>query len=240
MIWNNVISGLKPYPMEELARIRTKLHEQGKQVFDFGTGDPKIPTWEPIKEALKESVTEISQYPSVRGNPQLREAIWSYVNRTLGLFESDDLDILPSAGSKEAVFHVALSLVGRSGGKNIIMYPNSGYPVYKKSSILFAGGRPFPLELKESNNYQMEPWLVPEDIQSKTAAIWINYPHNPTGKTIDKGYLEKLIEWCDAKDVILLLSDDCYIDIYNENSEAAKEKYRLNPLQISKKISFPL
>ena len=60
----------------------------------------------------------------------------------------------------------------------------------------------------------MRPWEFPEEVQKDLCALWINYPHNPTGKMVSKEYLLELINWCDKNDV-LLLSDECYIDIYD-------------------------
>ena len=55
MAVNHITSSLAPYPMEELARIRKELVQLGMPVFDFGTGDPKIPTWAAIPEAIRKS-----------------------------------------------------------------------------------------------------------------------------------------------------------------------------------------
>ena len=132
--------------MEALAKIRQNLQEDGTKVFDFGTGDPRIPTWSAIRDAMSQSIPEVSQYPSINGSKELRDSIWGYCQRRFGISENEHLDMVPTNGSKEAVFHIALSLVGRAGGRKHIVYPNPGYPVYK-SSIQFAGGIPYPVDL---------------------------------------------------------------------------------------------
>lgn len=213
MSLNPVTMNLPNYPMEELAKIRQRLINAQKKVYDFGTGDPKIPTWEPIRRALLENVPGISQYPSTRGCPELLDAIWSYCGRNFGIKPGAGLDITSSNGSKEAIFHIALCLVGRAGGRRLIAYPDPGYPVYR-SSTLFAGGLPYPIELRAENHFQIEPWDLPQDVQQNMAALWINYPHNPTGATMSEKHLLRIIEWCEQRDVVLL-ADDCYIDIYN-------------------------
>jgi succinyldiaminopimelate transaminase len=209
---NKVTESLKPYPMEELGKIRRTLLENGETVFDFGTGDPKIPTWDGIKSALTEAISDVSNYPSINGSPELHDAHKNYLSNRFGI-DTDTLDILPTRGSKEAVFHTALCLVGRAGGKRHVIYPDPGYPVYR-SSTQFAGGIPYPVELKEEHGYLMQPWDLPAHIQNDSAAIWINYPHNPTGAVASKEYLEKLINWAKSTNTVLL-SDDCYVDIYN-------------------------
>ncbi len=226
---NATTTGLPPYPMEELTRIRKKLLSEGRRVYDFGTGDPKIPTWEPIRRALREAVPEISQYPSIKGDDRLVQAQRGYLTRTFGI-EADDFDILPTSGSKEAVFHVALSIVGRAGGRRGIVYPDPGYPVYR-SSALFAGGVPYPVRLSPDSGYLLEPWKLPRDIQQDAAAMWINYPHNPTGAICSRAYLEKVVDWCQQNNT-LLLADDCYVDIYHP--KISHEHRPATPLEISR------
>lgn len=210
---NQTTSSLKPYPMEELTRIRQGLIKAGKTVYDFGTGDPKIPTWAPIRQALIDAIPQISQYPSVKGTQELNDAQCGYLKRRFGLAPSPSWMAIPSQGSKEAIFHIALSLVGRAGGKKRIIYPDPGYPVYR-SSTEFAQGIPTPITIDGSTGYRLEPWTLSKDVQQSAAAIWVNHPHNPTGALADRAYWERLVAWCHETDTVLL-SDDCYVDIYH-------------------------
>jgi succinyldiaminopimelate transaminase len=230
---NDFTSTLAPYPMEELARIKKEVRGRGQRVFDFGTGDPTIPTWKPIMEALKGNVAEVSQYPTIIGGEELRTAQVNYLKRRVGLAESPDWTVIPTRGSKEAIFHIALSLVGRCGGKKKILYPDPGYPVYRSSAI-FAGGIPTPVRLLPDNGFLFEPWKISKSITSGAAAIWVNYPHNPTGACAPKSYWEKLIDWCHETDTILL-SDDCYLDIYSTelDAQAGIDHLPICPLGIS-------
>ncbi len=233
---NKVTAELEQYPMEELTRIRKELVKKGKPVYDFGTGDPRIPTWEPIRQALLAGIPEISQYPSVKGTDELRTAQQGYLERRFGL-DASKYEIIPTAGSKEAIFHVALCLVGRANGKKHIIYPDPGYPVYR-SSTKFAGGIPFPVTLSSNNGFLLEPWELPPYIQRDAAAIWLNYPHNPTGATANREYWERCVEWAHKTDTILL-SDDCYIDIYDSALDSKPvedpndDERPICPLQIS-------
>jgi succinyldiaminopimelate transaminase len=234
---NEITQNLKPYPMEELTKIKAGLVKAGKPVFDFGTGDPRIPTWAPIRDAIVKAIPEISQYPSVKGSEALREAQWGYLNRRFGIRKSDSIAIIPSQGSKEAIFNVALCLVNRESKKRHIIYPDPGYPVYR-SSALFAGGIPYPVRINAEDGYLLKPWELPSDIQNTAAAIWVNYPHNPTGAIANYSYWKQMVDWCHKTDTVLL-SDDCYIDIYDEkldinpSLDPTKDKRPLCPLQIS-------
>ncbi|MES2743863.1 MAG: pyridoxal phosphate-dependent aminotransferase [Bdellovibrionota bacterium] len=222
MSLNHVTMNLPNYPMEELAKIRQKLIDNNMKVYDFGTGDPKIPTWEPIRKMMVDSTTSISQYPSSSGCPELIKGIWTYCEKHFGVLPKQGLDVLATNGSKEAIFHIALNIVGRAGGKKTIAYPDPGYPVYR-SSTLFAGGTPYPIRLSEKNGFQTEPWNLPADVQADCAALWINYPHNPTGALMEEAHLKKIIAWCKEKDV-LLLADDCYIDMFDPEWDKIKRR----------------
>ena len=233
---NSTTSGMRPYPMEELARIKAGLIKAGKPVYDFGTGDPKIPTWPPIRDAIIKAIPEISQYPSVKGSDALRDAQWTYLTKRFGIQKSPEIAIIPAQGTKEAIFNIGLCLIGREGKKHLV-YPDPGYPVYR-ASALYAGGIPYPVRVTAESNFRIEPWNLPSDIQKSTAAIWINHPHNPTGATAPYEYWIKLIKWCHETDTILL-SDDCYVDIYDTaldssiDTDPKKDKRPLTPLQFS-------
>lgn len=215
MKFNALVEGLRPYPMVELNRIKKSLLDQGIPIYDFGTGDPRVPTWPPIRTAASDGVPEVSQYPSVKGSDDLINSIWSYLQNRFGLSKDGSLSILSSNGSKEAVFHLALCVVGREGRRKIL-YPNPGYPVYK-SGTLFAGGEPVPMTLRPEDGFLMKPWELEGEIQNQVAAIWVNYPHNPTGAIADEAYYRDLIQWAEERNV-LILSDECYVDIYRPDS----------------------
>ncbi|MEZ4741548.1 MAG: pyridoxal phosphate-dependent aminotransferase [Bdellovibrionota bacterium] len=230
---NDTTALLPPYPMEELKRIKGNLLQKRKEVFDFGTGDPRIPLWPEINDTIRTSLSEISQYPSIVGQNELSNAHLNYLERRLGLTPSDAWKTLPTRGSKEAIFHIALSIVGRSGGKKNIIIPNPGYPVYRTSAI-FSGATPISVDLMEENDYLLEPWKLEKRLVKDAAAIWVNYPNNPTGVCAPRKYWENLIDWCQQTDT-LLLSDDCYLDIYpiELDKDENKNKLPVSPLSIS-------
>jgi succinyldiaminopimelate transaminase len=233
---NSTTSGMRPYPMEELSRIKAELAKAGKPIYDFGTGDPRIPTWAPIRDAIVQSIPQISQYPSVKGTDALRDAQWGYLNKRFGIQKSPDIAVIPAQGTKEAIFNIGLCLIGREGKRHLV-YPDPGYPVYR-ASALYAGGIPYPVRVTAESKMRIEPWKLPADIQKSTAAIWVNHPHNPTGATASYEYWEQLIEWCHKTNTILL-SDDCYVDIYdtqldsNVNTDPRKDKRPTTPLQLA-------
>ncbi|HHG74376.1 MAG TPA: aminotransferase class I/II-fold pyridoxal phosphate-dependent enzyme, partial [Persephonella sp.] len=108
---NKTIRSLRAYPMEELNKIKTELKEKGIKIYDFGTGDPKEPTDPKIRKALIDALPEVSQYPSVSGRRSLREEISKWFKKRFGIGLDPDSEIIPSNGSKEAIFHFPLVFI---------------------------------------------------------------------------------------------------------------------------------
>lgn len=209
---NPVVSKLTTYPAEALYAKRDELRAAGLEVFDFSVGDPIEPTDAKLKEALATSAPAFSQYPKIVGQPEFRQAVSAWIKRRFDADIDPNKEILPSRGSKEAIFHLPLTFLDPRGNRKKVLYGLPGYPIYERGT-LFAQGEPWPVELKAENGYRLEPWNLPHDHIAQTSIIWINYPHNPTAATIDLAYLEKIADFCREKD-ILLCADECYVDMY--------------------------
>ncbi|MBV9358692.1 MAG: succinyldiaminopimelate transaminase [Chloroflexi bacterium] len=193
---------------------KADLIRRGINVFDFGVGDPLEPTPPFVRRALIDALDPISQYPTVVGQPRLREAVAGWAERRLGVRLDPATQVLPAAGSKEAIFHLPLVMLGADERRRRVVYPSPSYPVYA-GSARYAQGVPHPVPLREDNGYRLELGELPAEVLAETRIAWINYPHNPTGASVDAGYLERQLEVARAHD-ILLCSDDCYLDLYFE------------------------
>jgi succinyldiaminopimelate transaminase len=209
---NPRLRALKPYPMAELQARKAALEQSGMQVFDFGTGDPLEPTPSFIPEALKQALPAISQYPSVAGTAVLRQAVGDYLQRRFGVRLDSARQVLPSAGSKEAIFHLPLAFLDPESTRDTVIYGTPGYPVYQ-SGTLFAGGREHPVVLERSRGYRLDLTTLPQEVLARTAIAWLNYPHNPTGACVDAAYYAQQYA-CAKSHGILLASDECYQDLY--------------------------
>jgi LL-diaminopimelate aminotransferase len=210
LLLNPLLTVLPAYPLARLDERRRELEGKGLRLFDFGTGDPREPTDEKIRRALMGNVPEISRYPSAAGTRELREAFAGFMRRRHGVELDPDREVLPAAGSKEAIFHAPLAFLHPSHLRHGVAYGTPGYPVYERGT-LFAGGEPLPVKLRKEDRF-----LLPTEALNpeKTRAIWINYPHNPTGATATYPYLEELAGYAREHD-ILLFSDECYNDLYS-------------------------
>ncbi|WP_457640818.1 succinyldiaminopimelate transaminase [Persephonella sp.] len=210
---NKTIKSLKPYPMEELNRLKAQLKEKGIKIYDFGTGDPKEPTDPKIRRALIDAVPEVSQYPSVPGRKDLRETISNWFFDRFGVRLDPDTQIIPSNGSKEAIFHFPLVFIDTDiPEKKKVIFGTPAYPVYERGT-LYAGGEPVPVALREEDSFLLRLDRIDRTILEETKIVWINYPHNPTGAVASISYFEEVYGICREFDIILC-SDECYTEIY--------------------------
>ena len=200
------------YPMLELNRRKAALTAAGTSIYDFGTGDPKEPVPDFIRQRLRESIPEVCSYPTVTGSRALRTAIAAYIARRFGPSLDPETQILPTSGSKEAVFHLPQLVIDPNAADRLVVFPDPGYPVYERGTR-FAGGIPHPQVL--SGDFIQRPWELPEDVLARTRLLWLNHPHNPTGAVMDRDHLARCVALCERWD-ILLVNDECYADIYQD------------------------
>ena len=210
LLLNPILEDQGAYPLLRLDERRRELEKRGAETFDFGTGDPREPTDALIRQALREGVTETSRYPTTTGKRELREAFAGWMGRRHGVTLDPGTEVLPAAGSKEAIFHAPLAFLHPSHGRRGVAYGTPGYPVYERGT-LFAGGEARPVELDEGDGFLLQTGAVDP---GETRILWINYPHNPTGATATYEYLERAAAFCREHE-ILLFSDECYNDLYS-------------------------
>ena len=195
-----------------LDQAKEDLARRGVPMFDFGIGDPIEPTPPFVRQALIDALNPVSQYPTIVGQRRLRQAIAGWADRRLDVTLDPDTQILPAAGSKEAIFHLPLSVIGPEDSRRRIVYPSPSYPVYE-GSARYTGCIPHPVPLSEANGYRLELEDLGTETLRETRIAWLNYPHNPTGASVDIDYLRRQVEVARQND-ILLCGDDCYLDLY--------------------------
>ena len=204
---------MDPYPFEALDRRRTELAALGTDIIDFGVGDPREVTPPFIRDALRDSLTEVSSYPRAAGLPPLREAIAGWVARRFGGVELDpERDIIPTLGSKEIVFSLAAALLDPDAGKDTVVVTAPGYTTTERGAR-YAGGRVERLALAEEHDFLPDLASVPEETWARAALVWVNYPNNPTGAVAPLSFYEEFAGLARANDFILA-SDEAYVELY--------------------------
>jgi succinyldiaminopimelate transaminase len=204
----------EPYPFEELDRRKAAAIAEGRPVVDFGVGDPREETPAFIRQALKDAVQPTSSYPRAAGLPELRAAIAAWVDRRFGVSLDPEVHILPTLGSKEPIFSLAQALLDPEGGKHLVTVTSPGYTIPERGAR-FAGGDVARLSITESGAFLPDLQAVDASTWSRTAALWLNYPNNPTGATAPLEFLKTAADHCRSHDV-LLASDEAYSELWFE------------------------
>ena len=213
--FNPVLSNLGAYPIATVHERARALRDAGKTVIDFSIGDPREPTPSFIPAALKAAVPEVSQYPLTAGLPELRVAISDYILRRFGVAVDPDTQVMPTSGSKEAVFNSPLAFIDREAGHSVV-FPTPGYPVYERGA-LFAGARTDPVVL--SGDFVMRAGDISGEVWDRSRIVWACSPHNPTGSVATRDELAEIANRARGADT-LFFSDECYTDIYEEEAFA--------------------
>jgi acetylornithine aminotransferase len=202
-----VLTGLRTYPFVRLAEAKRRLVDAGVDVIDFGPGEPREDTPEFIREALVRSLDPQSRYPAAEGLPELRAAIATWTARRFGVPLDPATEVVPTFGSKEAVFLLAQVLDG-----DLVLVPQPSYPVYERGAV-FAGKHVVELPLHAERGFLPDLDAVPADVLKRTSILWLNYPNNPTAATATVELYERAAALAREYDFVLA-SDEAYSELY--------------------------
>jgi len=202
-----VLTGLRTYPFVRLTEARQRLAAAGVPVIDFGIGEPREETPAFIREALARSIEPRSRYPLAEGLPSLRAAIAGWAQRRFGVSLDPDAEVMPTLGSKEAVFHLAHVLDG-----DLVVVPQPAYPVYERGAV-FAGKQVVELPLEAGAGFLPDLEAVSGEVWERTAILWLNYPNNPTAATAPLELYERAAALAREHDFVVA-SDEAYSELY--------------------------
>ncbi|MCZ7533503.1 MAG: aminotransferase class I/II-fold pyridoxal phosphate-dependent enzyme [Acidimicrobiia bacterium] len=208
---NPVLRDMGNYPVATIQQRAIDRREAGLPIIDFSIGDPREPTPKFIREAMHSAIPQISQYPTAAGRAELRAAVAGWVKRRFGVTVDPATQVVPTSGSKEAIFNSPLAFVDRDAG-DVVVFPSPGYPVYERGAI-FAGAQIHRVVL--DGDFVMRASLIPSDVFDEAKIVWSCSPHNPTGAVTNTDDLAALYRAC-REHGAWLLSDECYADTYEE------------------------
>ncbi len=207
------------YPFVRLNEAAARVEARGVTVLDFGMGDPMEPTDPLIREALVAGLRDRMGYPAAVGLPELREAIAAWAGRRFGIELDPDREIVPTLGSKEAIFSFAQIAVDLERGKDTVAYTEPGYPVYERGA-LFAHAQPLALPLLEEHGFLPDVDAIDAETWSRLAVLWVNYPNNPTCAVAPLAFYERLAALAREHDFVLA-SDEAYTELWFEEPPAS-------------------
>jgi LL-diaminopimelate aminotransferase len=201
---------LPPYLFVEINQKIAELKAKGQDIISFAIGDPDLPTPSPIIECMCRAALDSAnhRYPETAGLPQLREAIAEWYLKRFDVILDPDKEVVPLIGSKEGIGHIALCLIEPG---DLALVPDPGYPPFSLGTIL-AGGEPYWMPLKEENNFLPDFESIPEDVANRAKVMWLNYPNNPTGATVDLDFFERAVYFA-RKHNLVICHDAAYTEV---------------------------
>ncbi|HEX6620557.1 MAG TPA: aminotransferase class I/II-fold pyridoxal phosphate-dependent enzyme [Solirubrobacteraceae bacterium] len=207
---NPVLAGMTSYPFLRLIEAKRAAIARGVDVIDFGIGEPREVTPAFIPHALERALADepVSTYPSAEGLPELREAIAGWAARRFGAALDPATEIIPTQGSKEAIFSFA-QVFAAHGDRVVVTAP--GYPVAGRGA-LFAGASVVETPLDPARGWQ--PDLDAVDWNG-VALLWLNYPNNPTAATATIDLYERAAALAREHDFVLAV-DEAYSELWFE------------------------
>jgi len=205
------VKSIGTYAFEEVDKIVDKLKSQGITPIDFGVGDPKEPTPQLVRDAIKKSSEErqTSGYPGYIGSLEFRTTIAEWMSSRFGVKLDPEKEITSSLGGKECVFNFPMGFVDPG---DVVFCPNPGYPPTERGTI-FAGGKPILLPLKEENDFLIDLSAINKEHVKKSKILWINYPSNPTAAMAKDEFFKEVIDFGQDNNIIIA-SDEVYSEIY--------------------------
>jgi len=183
-----------------------RLKATGIDLADFGAGEPHFETPRHIKDAAIEAINlGFTRYTAVAGTPDVRKAICARHKADFGTDYGAD-ECVFTTGGKLALFN-ALQVLVDHGDEVILPVP---YWVSYKDIIQYAGGVVKFVECTESENFRVTAPMIEAAMTSKTKAIILCTPSNPSGAVMAPEDIAAIVKLAHERGVYVLL-DECYI-----------------------------
>ncbi|MDD4941391.1 MAG: LL-diaminopimelate aminotransferase [Candidatus Omnitrophica bacterium] len=204
------LQSLPPYLFLEIDKAKRKARSEGRDIIDFGIGDPDQPTPKYIIDSLNKAANDPAnhRYALDQGMSVLRQSIAKWYKNRFNVALDTETEVLPLIGSKEGIAHFPLAFLD-PGDYSLV--PDPCYPPYKGGTI-FAGGNVHIMPLLEQNAFLPDLKKIPADVLKKAKVLYINYPNNPTGAVADKAFYESVVAFA-KKHNLIVLSDLAYSEM---------------------------
>ncbi len=213
---NPNLKNLHPYPFEKLAQLKDGITPlANKSAITLSIGEPAHATPQFIKDVLIENLNSISNYPTTKGIPKLREAIAIWLKKRFACDVNPETQVLPVNGTREALFSFAQCVIDSAKNPLVVM-PNPFYQIYEGAALL-AGAEPYFLNTTAETNYLPDFAAVSADIWQRCQLLYICSPANPSGSVMSVADFETALTLAEKYDFIIA-SDECYSELYDDEA----------------------
>lgn len=203
---SNRVNSLSPSATIAMNQKSRDLQAKGINVINLSVGEPDFYTPDHIKDAAKKAIDgNFSFYPPVPGFPDLLKAVTEKFKRENNL-DYTPQQIIVSCGAKHSLANAMMSLVD-AGDEVIIPAP---YWVSYLEQVKLCEGIPVVIEAKFENNFKISASQLESAITSKTKALLLCSPSNPSGAVYSKNELRALADVLVKHPQVMVISDEIY------------------------------
>ena len=214
------IKRLPPYVFAEVNRLKAELRAKGRDIIDFGMGNPDMATPKHIREKLIETVERpgTGRYSTSRGIPGLRAAQVKYYKRRFDVDLDAENEVVVTLGSKEGLANLAQAITSPG---DIILSPNPSYPIHPYGFII-AGASLRHLPAMDDGIFNPDLYLerlersIRDSVPAPVALI-VSFPSNPTAQVASIDFYEEVVKIA-IKYGTYILSDLAYAEIYYDGN----------------------
>jgi len=192
------IKRLPPYVFAEVNKLKAQLRAEGKDIIDFGFGNPDLPTPQHVIDKLIETVQKprVTGYSSSRGIKGLRQACSRYYDRRFDVTLDPEDQVIATIGSKEGFANLAQAITAPG---DVIYAPDPSYPLHAYGFII-AGAKIQGIPAITADEYLT-------GVKAALAAA------DKPGMTAERSFYDEIVAIAKEHDIIIL-SDLAYSEIY--------------------------
>lgn len=207
-------NSISPSITLEITGKANELKAQGVNVMSFAAGEPDFNTPRNIIEAAIKAMDDgYTKYTKTSGIVELRKAICKKLHQENNLNYSEE-QIVVSTGAKQCLANTFLAILNK--GDEVILQ-NPCWVSYTEL-IKLADGVPVIVNCDENDGYKLSAKNIEKAVTSKTKAILLNSPHNPTGIVYKKNELEEIAQIA-KKYNLIIISDEIYEKLIYDGEE---------------------
>ena len=204
------VNQLPPYVFDEIQTLKAAARKEGKDIIDFGMGNPDQATPKEIVEKLRESSLKPSthRYSQSKGIPRLRKSICDWYQRKFDVTLDPESEAVVTMGSKEGLGHLALATLDKG---DAVLVPNPSYPIHPYGFVI-AGADIRHVPIGEGIDFFAELELAVTNSFPKPKMLVLNFPGNPTTECVDIEFFQKIVNFA-KEHKIWVIQDLAYADI---------------------------
>jgi aspartate/methionine/tyrosine aminotransferase len=211
---------LDDVPFSGIIRIRDMMYSV-RDPFRLDQGDVSFDAPDSVKAAMHRAIDENrSHYLQTTGVPRLLDLLTDKLRRKNGIPVGSSDEVMVTTGGIHALYIICRGLL--EPGDEVII-PDPEWPP-AAGNILAAQGVPVPCPLHERLAWRYDLDELAAKISSKTRAIYINSPNNPSGGVLTRDDLERISALCREHD-LWLISDEAYEDVVFEGEHVSPASF---------------